>query len=83
MIELKDGVQVIHLQPDDKILVIYNPNFVDVEQAQDMHRAIRDFFNSNDILGVFGTEFKIIRKEKIEDAEDNFKEQLKALWEDM
>ena len=83
MIELKDGVQVIHLQPDDKILVIYDPNFVDVAQAQDMHCAIRDFFNSNDILGVFGTEFKIIRKEKIEDAEDNFKEQLKALWEDM
>ena len=82
MIELKNGVQVIHLQPDDKILVIYDPNFVDVEQAQCMHRAIRDFFNSNDILGVSGTEFKIIRKEKIENAEDNFKEHFPSPWKD-
>ena len=83
MIEQKDGVQVIHLQPDDKILVFYDPNFVVVAQARDIHCAIRDFFNSNDILGVSGIEFKIIRKEKIEDAEDNFKEQFKALLEDM
>lgn len=83
MIEPKDGVQVIHLQPDDKILVIYNPDVMDLDDACRMHREIKDVFSNNDILGVFGTEFKIIRKEKIEDAEDNFKERLKALWEDM
>lgn len=83
MIELSNGVQVIHLQPDDKILVIYDPNFIDVEQAGNMHRAIRNFFDNNDILGVFGTEFKIIREGKLENAENNFKERLKTLWEDM
>lgn len=83
MIELSNGVQVIHLQPDDKILVIYDPNFIDVEQAGNMHREIRNFFSNNDILGVFGTEFKIIREGKLENAEGNFKEHLKTLWEDM
>ena len=74
-------VQVIELQPEDKILVLFNPEWMDVDQAHKMYKILLEDFPNRRLIGLYGTDIKIIREED-ENAEDNFKKHLAALYKD-
>lgn len=77
-----DGVKVIVLRPEDKVLATFDPDIIDLEGARQVYNHLRDFFNNRPIIGIYGTEITFIREED-ENAEDNFEKHLQALREDM
>ena len=82
MIDKLDGVRVIHLRPEDKVIATFDTKILDVESAQEIHCQLCKFFSERPVLGIYGTELKFIREED-ENAEDNFEKYLQALREDM
>lgn len=71
-------VKIIELQPDDKMLVLFNPEWMDVEQAVEQFKQVQEYFSNYEIIGLYGADIKIIR-EGIENAENNFKKHLATL----
>lgn len=78
MDKLKD-VQIIHLRPKDKVVAIYDPNLLNVEDAAHIHNELCKFFENRPVLGLFGTELKFIKEEEDNNAEDNFNKHLSSL----
>ena len=76
-IKEKCQAQVIELQPDDKILMLFNPEYVDLENAHLMYKMLKEEFPDRTLIGLYGTDIKIIKEN--EDAEDNFKKHLATL----
>ena len=83
MIDKLENVEVIHLQPEDKVIAFYDANIINVDEAHDIHHTLQDFFGDRDMLGVIGTKLMFIREEKIEDAENNFEKHLETLYKNM
>ena len=83
MIDKLENVEVIHLQPADKIIALYDANTINVEEAYSIHHQLRDFFGDRDVLGIIGTKLVFIREGKIEDGEDNFEKHLEALYKNL
>lgn len=77
-----DGVKVVVLRPEDKVIATFDTNILDVESAQETYKLLRRFFENRPVIGIYGTEITFIREEK-ENAEDNFEKHLQALREDM
>ena len=77
-----DGVKVVVLRPEDKVIATFDTNIIDVEGAQETYQHLRRFFENRPIIGIYGTEITFIREED-ENAEDNFEKHLQALREDM
>ena len=78
---IKYQVQVVELKPDDKILVLFDPQWMDLDQAHQMYKMLKEDFPDRTLIGLYGTNIKIIREED-ENAEDNFKKHLFALGKD-
>ena len=78
---IKYQVQVIELQPDDKMLILFDPEWINIEQAHQVYKMLIEDFPNRNLIGLYGTDIKIIREED-ENAEDNFKEHLLAPWKD-
>lgn len=78
-IKEKCQAQIIELQPDDKILMLFNPEYVDLENARLMYETLKEEFPDRALIGLYGTDIKIIKEN--ENAEDNFKKLLVALKE--
>lgn len=83
MIDKLENVEVIHLQPEDKVIAFYDANIMTIEMAADMHHQLQDFFGDRDVLGVVGTKLMFIREEKIENGEDNFEKHLETLYKNL
>ena len=83
MIDKFENVEIIHLQPEDKVIAFYDPNIINVEEVCNIHHQLQDFFGDRDVLGVVGTKLRFIRKEEIEDGENNFEKHLEALYKNM
>ena len=77
-----DGVKVVVLRPEDKVIATFDTNILDVENAQEIYKHLRRFFEKRPVIGIYGTEITFIREED-ENAEDNFEKHLQALREDM
>ena len=83
MIDKLENVEVIHLQPADKVIAFYDANILNIEEVYDVHHYLQDFFGDRDVLGVVGTRLMFIREEKIEDGEDHFEKHLEALYKNL
>ena len=83
MIDKLENVEVIHLQPEDKVIAFYDANIINVEEAYSIHHQLQDFFGDRDVLGMIGTKLMFIREEKIEDGEDNFEKYLETLYKNL
>lgn len=83
MIDKLENVEVIHLQPEDKVIAFYDPNIINVEEAYSIHHKLQDFFGDRDVLGIIGTKLMFIREEAIEDGKDNFEKHLEALYKNL
>ena len=77
-----DGVKVVVLRPEDKVIATFDANIIDVAGAQEVYEHLRRFFENRPVIGIYGTEITFIREED-ENAEDNFEKHLQALREDM
>ena len=71
MIDKLDGVQVVHLRPEDKVIAIFDTNILTPENACELHEVLCKFFHNRPVIGLFGTELKFVREED-NNAEDNF-----------
>lgn len=60
---IKHQIQLIELQPEDVIFVLFDPEWIDVEQAQAMFQQILDVFPNRNVKGLYGTDIKIIKEE--------------------
>ena len=78
MKEKKYDVQVIELRPDDQFLVLFDPEYVDLAQAEELFKNLRKAFPNRNMMGLWGTDIKILREED-KNAEDNFEKHLKTL----
>ena len=78
-----NGVQVIVLRPEDKVVASFDTNVVDIKGAQIIYKHLSEFFEGRPVIGIYGTELKFIREEFDNDAKDNFRERLAALQKDM
>ena len=76
-------IKIIELQPDDKMLVLFNPEWMDLEQAIEQFKQVQEYFSNYEIIGLYGADVKIIREEEIKNAENNFKKHLEALYKNM
>lgn len=83
MIDKLENVEIIHLQPKDKVIAFYDANILNIEDVYSVHHQLQDFFGDRDVLGVVGTKLMFIREEKIEDGEDNFEKHLEALYKNL
>ena len=77
-----DGVKVVVLRPEDKVIATFDTNILDIEGAGEVYQHLRRFFENRPVIGVYGTEITFVREED-ENAEDNFEKHLQALREDM
>ena len=82
MKERKYDVQVIELRPDDQLLALFDPEYVDVAAANEIFHELRRAFPNRKMTGLWGTDIKILREED-KNAEDNFEKHMQALYEDM
>lgn len=78
MKEKKYDVQVIELHPDDQFLVLFDPEYVGLAQAEELFKNLRKAFPNRNMMGLWGTDIKILREED-KNAEDNFEKHLKTL----
>ena len=58
-----DGVKVVVLRPEDKVIATFDTNILDVECAQETYKLLRRFFENRPVIGVYGTEITFIREE--------------------
>lgn len=81
MEEIK-GVEIIHLLPEDKVLVTFDTNIHTVETASKTYEYLSEFFGERTLLGVYGTDIKFIREEE-KNAENHDKEYFTTLCKDI
>ena len=71
MEEIK-GVEITHLLPEDKVLIIFDTEVHTIETAQQTYKYLDEFFEGRRLVGVYGVDIKFIREEE-ENAENNYK----------
>lgn len=81
MEEIK-GVEIIRLLPEDKVLVIFDPDIHTIETAQQTYKYLDEFFERRTLVGVYGVDIKFIREEE-ENAENNYKKYYATLRKGM
>ena len=64
--DILNGVSVVVINPEDKVIVSFDTNIHDTESATTMFNALKNFFPKHDVIRIFGAEIKFIKEEKNE-----------------
>lgn len=64
--DILNGVSAVVINPEDKVIVSFDPNIHNVESAGVMLNHLKSFFPKHDVIGIFGAEIKFIKEEKNE-----------------
>lgn len=64
--DILNGVSVVVINPEDKVIVSFDTNIHDTKSASFMFNELKNFFPKHDVIGVFGAEIKFIKEEKNE-----------------
>ena len=76
--DILNGVSVVVINPEDKVIVSFDTNIHDTKSASFMFNELKNFFPKHDVIGVFGAEIKFIKEEKNE-TEDQIKKCFSSL----